>query len=880
MKELYQHLKHFQNPLLTKKILLTVLCCLGFSCFLQAQTTDSTAIFEPSVKEVMALPVSENTEIQVTTASKVAEKLTDAPASITVITRADIDRYGYRNLAEALARVPEVYTHYTGNNFDTDFRGFFTNNTRRNVLFMINGHRINDRFHFGDFYADVIGDLHNVERIEVIRGPGGALYGNVAVLGVVNIITRNALDSNTSKLGNKINAYGSVIFEEIGRSSLQQRYALGIFTKISEKITLSIDIYKYGGNVLYDTQTGSSQRPWQSSQTRNGAGIANVITRNELYLTHIDPKGGFTPAFDIPNFDARLNIGDFSMGGFAHTKTTSWVQPKDNVTFNSPVNDRHWGTAAFFAEWHPTKALAKFDITARLSYNFNTNREIGDFSNSDRNPANGVSLYNTQIGFPFGGGNANRWLRDERGRFYNYTTRLDRRLFSDSAVNVRGGGMYAHYAGMDKSVGFEFQMTPYKKEKLTVSMGGNFEIADYQNIQWFSYRDLGYVSSRPAGGISDNGWYYGAWLQAIYKPTQKLTFTAGLRYDYQMITDVYRNIEGQMIYRVLGARNDTVAWQVKNVEAQNFTPRVAANYRFSEKFNIRLIYAQSFRAVPPQEVIRLPDGVDYQSEKTNNFEVIASYKTKNWSLDLNTFYLENNILYQFSPATTSFNKGSAWSNAGTTLTTQYLGRNFDIWATTTYYWGLQRPTDAFGFMRDWKNPRQGTGVVGTIGSGGVAPIYDPLPNQYKPLDSPTFLLKGGAAYKFKFGTSLALEGYFNGSITAIFAANNNVGELNPAKFIQQGNQIILNPNPNPNNYTEYQVPASFYANLTFRQDFAPIGFKGLFVMIKVNNLLNNDVWNLLNSDAQAWNSAIYTRPNQLPDFGRRFMLSLNYNFAR
>ncbi len=147
---------------------------------------DSTQIrlFTPEVGEILRLKKDEEAEIKVVTASRISENLSDAPASITVITREDIERYGYRNLAELLARVPEVYTHYTGNNFDTDFRGFFTNNTRRNVLFLINGHRINERFHFGDFYADVIGDLNNIERVEVLRGPGGALYGSVAVQGV------------------------------------------------------------------------------------------------------------------------------------------------------------------------------------------------------------------------------------------------------------------------------------------------------------------------------------------------------------------------------------------------------------------------------------------------------------------------------------------------------------------------------------------------------------------------------------------------------------------------------------------------------------------------------------------------------------------------
>lgn len=46
--------------------------------------------------------------------------------------------------------------------------------------------------------------------------------------------------------------------------------------------------------------------------------------------------------------------------------------------------------------------------------------------------------------------------------------------------------------------------------------------------------------------------------------------------------------------------------------------------------------------------------------------------------------------------------------------------------------------------------------------------------------------------------------------------------------------------------------------------------------LKINNVLNSPVWNVLNSDAQGWNSAIYHKPNQLPDFGRRFMISFNY----
>jgi len=113
----------------------TLIIFLFIPAILVAQDSSRIKLFSSSVEEVLKLKKDEEREIQVVTASRLKENLSDAPASITVITREEIERYGYRNLAELLARVPEVYTHYTGNNYDTDFRGFFTNNTRRNVLF-------------------------------------------------------------------------------------------------------------------------------------------------------------------------------------------------------------------------------------------------------------------------------------------------------------------------------------------------------------------------------------------------------------------------------------------------------------------------------------------------------------------------------------------------------------------------------------------------------------------------------------------------------------------------------------------------------------------------------------------------------------------------
>lgn len=841
----------------------------------QEDTSRKVKLFTSSAEEILKLKKEEEAELQVVTASRIKENLRDAPASITVITREDIERYGYRNLAELLARVPEVYTHYTGNNFDTDFRGFFTNNTRRNVLFLVNGHRINERFHFGDFYADVIGDLNNVERVEILRGPGGALYGSVAVQGVVNIITRNAEPQFLNR-DNRIKLYSSVIFEEMGRNSLVQRYSTGVMFGISEKSNLSFTFYHFSGGLEYNTQTGSKPNPWQSSFTRKGAGIADIIYRNQVYW-NVPNDGSFNGGYDFPNFDVRYNSEYFAVGAFMHSRAVSWVQPKDNVTFNHPDNDRQWSHGAAYLELKP---ITKWGISARVSFNLSTNREIQDFSLTDRNPNNGQTLASNALNTilnPFSAGNANRFLLID-GQFVRYNTLINASLLNDSTLAFNGGGLRTNYAGVTKSWGGEFQMMPVKNEKINLSLGGNIEVADYKNIQWITARNNKFLFYRPSGGISDNGWYYGLWLQSIYTPIPQLTITAGIRYDYQFINDAFRNLGNQLVYTLNANTGEYTPIQARNKIDQNFTPRAVVNYRFSENTNIRAIFARAFRAVPPQEIIRLPLDIEARSEITDNYELIFShnFNKKRSNISFNTFYLQNNRLYQFNPALQAFNAGSAWNNTGFTISAFHRQDRTDIWASATYYI-LRRPSDAFAFMRDYKNPREGTGILGSIGSGGVAPVYDPLPNMLLPLDSPDLMIKGGVSHIFKKGTTLGLESYFNGRILMLTPANNNQGEARPEAIIVQGNQVVVNPDANPNNFTKYNVPASIYFNLYFRQNFEELlHVKGLFMELKINNLFNSPVWNVLNSDAQGWNSAIFYKPNQLPDFGRRFMFSINY----
>ncbi len=127
----------------------------------------------------------------VTAASKYEQDPREAPASITVITRDDIDRYGYRTLAEALNSVRGFFTSYDRNYTYVAVRGFTLPgdyNTR--ILLLVDGHRLNDNVADAAYVGTESAlDMSTVDRVEIIRGAASSLYGTNAFYAVVNVIT-------------------------------------------------------------------------------------------------------------------------------------------------------------------------------------------------------------------------------------------------------------------------------------------------------------------------------------------------------------------------------------------------------------------------------------------------------------------------------------------------------------------------------------------------------------------------------------------------------------------------------------------------------------------------------------------------------------------
>lgn len=196
-------------------------------------------------------------EQDLVTATKRPTSLRKAPAIATIISADEIRNMGARNLLDVLKMVPGIGISITefGSNM-IEVRGIRTSLNEK-ILVMLDGHSLNRNFTGSALYN--VGDMlpmENIRQVEVVRGPGSALYGNSAFVATINIITRNAEEID----GLEIKAGGGS-FDSI-KGNLTGGKALG------DKLTISGSLNHYQTNgprltVEADTLTGTpySQAP-------------------------------------------------------------------------------------------------------------------------------------------------------------------------------------------------------------------------------------------------------------------------------------------------------------------------------------------------------------------------------------------------------------------------------------------------------------------------------------------------------------------------------------------------------------------------------------------------------------------------------------------
>ena len=164
---------------------------------------------------------------QITSVSKTTEQLSDAAAAIYVITHDDIIRSGATSIADILRLAPNLQVaQITASSFAISARGF-NGTAASKLLVLIDGRAIYTPISSGVDWGvqDVLPE--DIDRIEVISGPGAALWGANAVNGVINIITRKSEDTQ-----------GGVL--DLGGGNLSQRAALQYGGKLADNLSYRV----------------------------------------------------------------------------------------------------------------------------------------------------------------------------------------------------------------------------------------------------------------------------------------------------------------------------------------------------------------------------------------------------------------------------------------------------------------------------------------------------------------------------------------------------------------------------------------------------------------------------------------------------------------
>ena len=266
----------------------------------------------------------------ISAASKYEQTTRDAPAAVTILTSEDIERYGWRTIDEALQTVRGMYVSNDRNYAYLGARGFGRPTDYNNrVLLLVNGHTNNDDFYNSAALGPTLGlSLDAIERIEVVRGPGAALYGTGAVFAVIDVITKDAAAID----GLRVSAEGG----SFGRKGLSGVYG----QELGRDVTLAL------------------------------SGLWSDVAGQDLHYAEyddIETNGGVAEGLDwdrVGGVQGSLRVGDFSAQAMFTSRKTGIPTGAFETTFNDPAAST-LDEQAFFELRYSGEPTAKTGVMAR-----------------------------------------------------------------------------------------------------------------------------------------------------------------------------------------------------------------------------------------------------------------------------------------------------------------------------------------------------------------------------------------------------------------------------------------------------------------------------------------------------------------------------------
>jgi len=347
------------------------MCLCASSIYAQDLSKESDAS-QKSFEELSEMSLEELLNVPITVASKKAEKISDAPGVISVLTREDIDRFGGISLKDLLDRVPSlnaVSGSWTDRNAIAS-RGDMVKSTSSHVLILINGRPTREIVE-GGIVSEMLGafPVNIIERIEVIRGPGSVLYGSNAMSAVINIVTQDVEKTNVAytEIFGKGNANGRTLEGQFAVKDVKVTVAGRMLEKQVQDYSYTYPVADFFGNVS-DTSTVTGSIPDESL-----GGFVNVEYKGLRLTTSLqDYRTGY---LEQNAFGLNKWTKNFYNAGYDFKVTENWKSAV-NLTMNrttmetgAPVSIKRKGTDQV-AEWTNYFAFGeKTNLVTGVLYN-------------------------------------------------------------------------------------------------------------------------------------------------------------------------------------------------------------------------------------------------------------------------------------------------------------------------------------------------------------------------------------------------------------------------------------------------------------------------------------------------------------------------------
>lgn len=498
----------------------------------------------------------------IVSAQKTEEKLQDIPASITMFSSAKVNDFRLLNTKDLATVVPNLYSSTPGDGRNiTSIRGIGTLSYDPAVATYIDG--VNQ---FGlDTY---IASLVDVERIEVLRGPQGTLYGRNAMGGVINIITKQPTNYTNGFAGIDIGNYG------------QQRYSAGIRTALIK------DKLFFGAAGLLTKQSGFYTNAFNSTKFDRTQGYLGN------YYLKFQGNAKFAITLNVKHNENR-NHGTFPLAISAEEALNDpFVINHDAVTemfdnlLNTSLSANYSGNAFNFSS----------QSAYQSNYRYYDKPIDGDFS-----PIDGISVINNY------------------GKDWNKVQVLTQEFkFSSPGSSLSRlkwiAGLYGFY-----------QYSPVKQ--------GTYFGADGELVFGPTFATSLNTNVSRSFGLAGYG-------QLSYAINEKLSATAGLRYDFE---HKKQSAFGEFLME--GAEpmvtlNDTSAKANYNA----ISPKFSLAYAFTADHNLYTSYSRGYRSGGLTQAVSDPDIkplISYKPEYSNNLEIGSknTFFDKRLSLAIAAFYI-------------------------------------------------------------------------------------------------------------------------------------------------------------------------------------------------------------------------------------------------